>query len=170
MPPFTYIPGGPWPRPSLGAAGLLAGKSPRGEIPPIGEEHGASSPAFRLGVRLYNAGYYWEAHEAWETLWHAIGRTGPTADVLKGLITLAAAGVKVRQGQPRGVATHAGRAAVLFRASRERTGRDRLLGIDLVGLEAVALRVAARPPVGPGPEAGVVPGLLGPPIEPLSEE
>ena len=45
---------------------------------------------------------YWEAHEAWEELWHACGRMGPTADFLRGLIKLAAAGVKVREGRPRG--------------------------------------------------------------------
>ena len=56
------------------------------------------------GIALFNAGYYWEAHEAWEGLWHAHGRDGPTADVLKGLIKLAAAGVKVREGRPHGVA------------------------------------------------------------------
>ena len=59
----------------------------------------AASPMFRRGVALFNAGYYWEAHEAWEGLWHAYGRRGPTADVLKALIKLAAAGVKVREGQ-----------------------------------------------------------------------
>ena len=44
-----------------------------------------------------------------------MGRTGWTADFLKGLIKLAAAGVKVRQGQPRGVVSHAAGAAELFR-------------------------------------------------------
>ncbi|TGQ49534.1 DUF309 domain-containing protein, partial [Mesorhizobium sp. M1C.F.Ca.ET.210.01.1.1] len=26
---------------------------------------------FRWGIDLFNHGYYWEAHEAWEPLWHA---------------------------------------------------------------------------------------------------
>jgi predicted metal-dependent hydrolase len=75
---------------------------------------------------LFNAGYYWEAHEAWEGLWHAHGRLGPTANVLKGLIKLAAAGVKVRQGQPHGIITHARRAASLFEAARAEGGDRRL--------------------------------------------
>ena len=62
-------------------------------------------------IELFNAGYYWEAHEAWEGLWHAHGRRGATADLIKGLIKLAAAGVKVRERRPRGVITHSRRAA-----------------------------------------------------------
>ncbi len=49
----------------------------------------------------------------------ACGRPpGPTADVLRGLIKLAAAGVKVREGREPGVRTHARRAAECFAAAR----------------------------------------------------
>jgi uncharacterized protein len=58
------------------------------------------------GVDLFNHGYYWEAHEAWESLWHACGRTGLTADFLRALIRLAAAGVKAREGNERGTQRH----------------------------------------------------------------
>ena len=44
-------------------------------------------------------------------IWHAAGRKGPLADLLKGLIHLAAAGVKAREGIANGVARHARRAA-----------------------------------------------------------
>ena len=50
------------------------------------------------GLLYYNAGYYWEAHEAWEAAWVIAGRQGPTADFYKGLIKLAAAGVKLYEG------------------------------------------------------------------------
>lgn len=49
--------------------------------------------AFAYGVDCWNAGYYWEAHEAWETLW--IESRDP---VLQGLIQCAAACVKLLQG------------------------------------------------------------------------
>src|SRR5262245_31357021 len=68
------------------------------------------SATYLHAIDLFNHGYYWEAHEAWESLWHACGRGGPVADLLKGLIKLAAAGVKVREGRPAGVASHARRA------------------------------------------------------------
>ncbi len=69
---------------------------------------------YLYGIDLFNRGYYWEAHEAWEGLWHACGRTGRTADFFKGLIAFAAAGVKLREGRERGVHQHAARARMLF--------------------------------------------------------
>jgi hypothetical protein len=65
-------------------------------------------------VDLCNYGYYWEAHEAWEGFWHRCARKGEMADVFKGLIHLAAAGVKAREGNARGVKRHAARAKELF--------------------------------------------------------
>jgi len=75
-----------------------------------------SSTEYCFGVDLFNHGFYWEAHEAWEALWHAAGRTGMVADFMKGLIKLAAAGVKAREGNPRGVRRHATRSAELLSA------------------------------------------------------
>ena len=61
---------------------------------------------YRYGADLFNAGFFWEAHEAWEGLWLAHGRKGPVARVVQALIKLAAAGVKIREGQPAGARTH----------------------------------------------------------------
>jgi Domain of unknown function (DUF309) len=47
------------------------------------------------GIDLFNHGFYWGAHEAWEGLWVACGRRGPTATYLQAL-NLAAAGFKAR--------------------------------------------------------------------------
>jgi hypothetical protein len=123
------------------------------------------SEHYRRGLALFNAGYYWEAHEAWEALWHAHGRAGPTAALLKGLIKLAAAGVKVRQGQPRGVATHARRAGVLFEEVRKACGPSRL-GLDLEQLAGHARDIAERPPDDPGPPGARVVRVFAFTIEP----
>jgi hypothetical protein len=48
---------------------------------------------YLYGIDLFNHGFYWEAHEAWEGLWVACGRSGATATYLQALITLAAAGL-----------------------------------------------------------------------------
>ncbi|HTU23401.1 MAG TPA: DUF309 domain-containing protein [Gemmataceae bacterium] len=120
FPPYTFIPGRT-PHPIRDPAGHLFGQTP--ELPPpIDPAHWQDSRVYLHGVDLFNHGYYWEAHEVWEGLWRAAGRTGPTADFFKGLIKLAAAGVKVRQGQPRGVASHAAGAAELFRDLAQRLG------------------------------------------------
>lgn len=45
---------------------------------------------FLRGVALYNARRFWDAHEAWETLWRR-GRATEWADFIQGLIQVAAA-------------------------------------------------------------------------------
>jgi hypothetical protein len=146
LPPYAFVPGGPWPHP---------GPLGKQTASPIEENDWSSSAEYLRGIALFNAGYYWEAHEAWESLWHAHGRTGPTADVLKGLIKLAAAGVKVRQRQRHGVVTHARRAAAMFRAARDRGGTDQL-GLDLDVWIETAEAVAAAPPDDPAPPVTAV--------------
>jgi hypothetical protein len=143
LPPYTYVPGGPWPHPNR--AKEAAGER---DTPPLAVA--ADSPLFRRGVELFDAGYYWEAHEAWEALWHAAGRRGPTADVLRGLIKLAAAGIKIRERRESGVRTHARRAADCFAAAR-RQGGVHQLGLDLDVWIDRALAIAERPPADPGP-------------------
>ncbi|MCE9547464.1 MAG: DUF309 domain-containing protein [Planctomycetia bacterium] len=101
-------------------------------------------------IDLWNHGYYWEAHEAWEGLWHAVGRHGLLADFFKGLIKLAAVGVKVRERRPAGGARHARRAAELFaitierlRAATSAQDATRLMGLDVAELQRRASRFAA---------------------------
>ncbi len=75
---------------------------------------------------------------------------GATADVLKALIKLAAAGVKVRERQEHGVRTHARRAAELLVSAKE-CGDAWQLGLDLPGLIERALAIATDAPTDPGP-------------------
>lgn len=147
-PPYAFVPGGPWPHPTRTPLGHSFGRPPH-EAPPIEGNLWERSSDYLRGVALFNAGYYWEAHEAWEGLWHAHGRKGPAADVLKGLIKLAAAGVKVREGQPNGVATHARRASALFSLVGQEVGR-RWFGLDLDEWAEIATRLSAAPPTDPG--------------------
>ena len=144
FPPYAFVPGGPWPHPTSHPGGHSRGRT-HVSVPPIEGDEWRDSPSYREGVALFNAGYYWEAHEAWEGLWHAHGRRGPTADVIKGLIKLAAAGVKVRQGQPHGIVTHARRAASLFEMALAEGG-DRRLGLDLLEMIENAMGVTHKPP------------------------
>ncbi len=99
------------------------------------------------GVDLFNLGYYWEAHEAWEELWNACDRSGCTADFLKGLIKLAAAGVKAREGKPRWAQRHTSRAADVFQqiASELDDAEERYMGLCLSDLVRFASDVADRP-------------------------
>jgi len=150
LPAHAYVPGGPWPHPKHSRA---AGD----EAPPSPIEPGAwaDSRLHLRGVELFNAGYYWEAHEAWEGLWLAHGRRGPTAAALQGLIKLAAAALKVREGRPGGVRSHASGAAHHFAEAIAGVG-DHHLGLDLTRCKAFAESVAADPPVDPSPPGAAV--------------
>ena len=111
---------------------------------PVTEANWRTSTHYLLGVDLFNHGYYWEAHEAWEGLWHACGRAGEVAEFLKALIKLAAAGVKAREGNENGVRRAASRARELFvRLAGERgEERDRFLGLSLDELDRHAQMLA----------------------------
>ncbi len=65
FPPYAFVPGGPWPHPTGSPEGHSAGRGAE-PVPPIPEGDWAGSPAYRRGIALFNAGFYWEAHEAWE--------------------------------------------------------------------------------------------------------
>jgi len=131
FPPYAFVPG-QHPHPVTDPAGHSFGE--HDSVPETPPQKLVESTDFRFGIDLFNFGYYWEAHEEWEGLWHALGRSGKTADLLKGLIRLAAAGVKAREGNPRGVRRHAERARELFEK------------VEAAFLKQLADEVAGSPP------------------------
>ena len=56
---------------------------------------------YREGIRLFNAGEYWHAHEQWEACWRAADE--PEATFYKGIIQAAAALVHWKKGNRRGL-------------------------------------------------------------------
>lgn len=145
LPPYAYVPGR-FPHPTRDPRGhLFRARSRRPAAPDPARWR--ASRTYLYGVDLFNHGYYWEAHEAWEGLWHACGRKGQTARFLRGLIHLAAAGVKLREQRPAGVRAHGRRAAELFRQTALGLGGDevRYMGLGLGPLIAFADLLARRP-------------------------
>ena len=138
FPPYSYVPG-KYPHPESDPAGHSYGV----ELDPIDllpEQKLVEHSTFLYAVDLFNHGYYWEAHEQWEQLWHACGRKGATADLLKGLIKLAAAGVKYREGVLAGMLKHGTRAIELF----ETVGQDGLMRIQFDGINMMLLIEIAK--------------------------
>jgi len=71
-------------------------------------------PGFvRSGVTLYNAGRYWEAHEALEAVWHAA--RGADRALWQGLIQTAAAMLHRERGNAHGLAVQGGAAVTKLR-------------------------------------------------------
>lgn len=102
---------------------------------------------FLWGLDLFNHGYYWEAHEAWEGLWQVADRGAPLRILFKGLILLSAAGVKIREGKHAPAVRHAGRAAGLLHRLTDTTNHtfERALGMSPPALAEQA-KAAARIP------------------------
>jgi hypothetical protein len=91
-----YAPASPLP-----ARAFIPGVSPSAERPDDRTPRRAELPRdlvadddFRLGVDLLNHGFPWEAHEIWESLWHAAPQASRERALLQGLILAAAASVK----------------------------------------------------------------------------
>jgi len=90
----------------------IPGRLPHPTRDPDGHSYGREAPAllsfdpdqwrecesYLHGVDLFNHGYWWEAHEAWEACWIAAGRPSTVGLFLQGLIQVAAACLKKHQG------------------------------------------------------------------------
>jgi predicted metal-dependent hydrolase len=144
FPAYAYLPGRQ-PHPVRDRDGHSYGIEPA----TIAPEAALGSEAFQWGVDLFNHGYYWEAHEAWEGLWQA-ARGSPRHRLLfKALILLAAAGVKLREGKRVPAARHATRAAATLR--KLPAGPDgsfaTSLGMPTSALARHAEAAALAPPV-----------------------
>lgn len=138
LPPYTYIPG----------------RTPHPFSDPDGHSNGIShepvtdiAAAFAHGLKLFNHGYYWEAHEAWEGVWIALGRSGTQADFIKGLIKLAACGVKCLEGNETGARRHLQRATELFRSVQATHGHVETFGVCLDDLLSLTSQLATNMPI-----------------------
>lgn len=131
FPPYAYLPGR-YPHPVRDLGGHSYGQEPA----TVASGASLDTEAFRWGADLFNHGYYWEAHEAWEPVWQAADRSEPLALLLKGLILLAATGVKIREGKKAAAVRHARRAGALFRQVVMAQDRlfDTALGMPLAAL------------------------------------
>lgn len=138
FPPYSFVPGRA-PHPKSDPTGHSFGVKDE-KVAPLNPDHWRESKPYLFGLDLFNAQFYWEAHEALEGLWHASGRRGIVADFLKGLIHLAAAGVKNLEERPEGVKSHANRAAELWRG----VGAEVYLGLCVDDLVRLADEVQAK--------------------------
>lgn len=85
----------------------------------------AIAPGLEEGLALYRAGYFWEAHEAWEPLWLEAAPNSRERALLQGLIQLANAWLKLRMDR----APAAARIAALAAEHFARAGTDPCLDL-----------------------------------------
>lgn len=104
------------PERSFPSYAFIPGRNPHPHNHPNGHSYGVSDTpepldattwhthdGYLWGVDLYNHGYPWEAHEAWEGPWKLAVKDTPERLHLQGLIQCAAALVKSMAQQPAGV-------------------------------------------------------------------
>ena len=102
FPPYAFVPG-EHPHPTRDPRGHSYSEEGEAPVRSISPEQWRSSPDYLYGADLYNAGYLWEAHEAWEGLWHVSKHNPVQAQFLQGLIQCAAGCLKISMGQKRGM-------------------------------------------------------------------
>lgn len=101
LPPYRFLPGhGPHPfRHPAGHAYVDGGAPP---APVWDASLDPEQDALWLWpMDLFDQRYFWEAHEAWEGLWHQLPRQSARAQLLQGLIQCSAAVLKCHLGHGR---------------------------------------------------------------------
>ena len=158
FPPYRFRPGAN-PHPTTAPNGHS--HRPDGLPPPtvvcVSPEHWAESHDYLYGCDLYNHGYWWEAHEAWEGLWQVAEQVGPQGQFLQGLIQATACALKTDLGNRTGARRLLARSqSRLDDVLAQLTGRH-FMGLELGRwLDAVRGyygRVLAGDPVGHEPKS-----------------
>lgn len=103
FPSYAFVPG-EHPHPTRNPEGhSFRDGAPEESVPSVTPEYWRESQDYLYGADLYNFGYLWEAHEAWEGLWHVSKHDPLQAKFIQGLIQCAAGCLKIRMGQERGM-------------------------------------------------------------------
>lgn len=142
---------------------FVPGLDPHPTRDPDGHSFGAAEPTaqylppeewrrnaeYLYGVDLFNRRFYWEAHEAWESVWRASAGDVTQRQFIQGLILIAAALLQWFMGSPAGVLRQ--RAKAIPRLSRAlNESPDDFMGVALArwlpDVERRLERLAALPP------------------------
>jgi len=129
FPPYRHVPGRT-PHPIRDPEGHSHGQETP-DLPDLNVADWRECDHYLYGIDLFNARYWWEAHEVLEGLWHAAGIGTPAAHVMQAVIQCAAAQLKISTHRPVG-------AQRLFAHAEKHVfwREERQLGLDLVGMLA----------------------------------
>ena len=141
LPAYTFIPGSTTPHPYRHPEGhSYKKKGPTSR--PLSDDAWADNRSFLMAIDLFNAGYYWEAHEELDKLLKVSDPENLVGRFLKGLFKLAAAGLKVRENSIHGVRRHAASSGEVFADVAAEVDSDRFCGLKLTMLQFAADRAA----------------------------
>ncbi len=101
LPPYRFIPGlSPHPRRDLTGHSF---NQPELKLDFIDPKDWQKNHDYLYGVDLYNNAYWWESHEAWESVWHTTDKASAYGQYLQGLIQISAAFIKWYLNQHEGL-------------------------------------------------------------------
>lgn len=89
FPPYRFVPG-VLPHPRRNPQGHSYG-SPEPAAQAVAPEAWRECEVYLYAIDLYNHAYWWECHEQFEALWHAVGHDTRQGQFLQGLVQIAAA-------------------------------------------------------------------------------
>jgi hypothetical protein len=102
--------------------------------------HAERPREYREGVRLFDEGRYWDAHEAWEEIWREQPKGSDARRFYQGLILLAAAFLH----RERAMTNPSRSVPPALRCYRSALEKLAPLGDAYLDLDLVSLRIAAR--------------------------
>lgn len=132
FPAYRFLPGSD-PHPTASSQGHSY-IPPGHSEPPIRwqpPEEWAACEEYLYGCDLYNHGYWWEAHEAWEGLWRVCPKDSVQKRFLQGLIQVSACHLKLRLGRRDGVERLRGSSREHLKAALERLTSPPYMGLEL---------------------------------------
>lgn len=158
LPAYRFVPGRT-PHPTRDPEGHSYGAKEQA-VPAFDPNDWASCGPFLYGVDLFNRGYWWEAHEAWESLWKTAGRRTELGLFLQGLIQVSVSQLKLLQG---------------FGEAAERLAREGLIKLSLVrgtylGIDVATFSAAVQRTLRPGSQTPLVISLETSQAQRLSED
>lgn len=92
LPHYRYVPG-------QGAKDEQRKDIPKFKLEKLNNEHWKDNDAYLYGIDLFNQGFYYEAHEVWEELWHFTGHNSTEGAFLKALIQWTAIHLKNKMNE-----------------------------------------------------------------------
>ncbi|MBX3396788.1 MAG: DUF309 domain-containing protein [Phycisphaerae bacterium] len=105
FPPYRFIPGRhPHPIAHPQGHSHRPPGQPEPSVEPVPPERWPQSQPYLFGCDLYNHGFWWESHEAWEGLWRVVPADSARRRYLQGIIQIAAIHLQLFQGHAEGVA------------------------------------------------------------------
>jgi len=104
FPPYRFLPGRhPHPVASPQGHSYLPPGHREPPVPYFPPDQWRKSDAYLFGCDLYNHGFWWEAHEAWEGLWHVVPNPSPQRRYLQGIIQVSAGHLQTRLAKAAGI-------------------------------------------------------------------